>query len=184
MSTSNPHAPPYASVVSRAAANAEAARLEHLAHESSVRSIGTLYYIGGFGMLLFGGSLVESVVKMPADRPARDIGIGLLVLGLVSLVVGWGVRRLERWAGIAAIVLSAITALAFPIGTMIGGYLLYVLLTAKGRRVLAPDYADIVAATPYMKSRTSIRFWITLGLIALGLIALLTAALVVVNIPS
>jgi hypothetical protein len=121
---------------------------------------------------------------MPADRPARDIGIGLLVLGLVSLVVGWGVRRLERWAGIAAIVLSAITALAFPIGTMIGGYLLYVLLTAKGRRVLAPDYADIVAATPYMKSRTSIRFWITLGLIALGLIALLTAALVVVNIPS
>jgi hypothetical protein len=176
MSTSNPHAPPYASVVSRAAANAEAARLEHLAHESSVRSIGTLYYIGGFWMLLAGGSLVYDAITLPAasaDFSARDIGIGFLVLSLVSFVVGWGVRRLKRWAGGAAVVLSAITALAVPVGTVIGGYLLYVLLAAKGRRVLASDYASIVAATPHLKCRTSIAVWI-----ALGVVALLTAVLV------
>ena len=179
MSTVNPYAAPKAPVehVSRARAKAEAVRLEHLAQESSVRSIGTVYYIGGFWMLLVGGSLVESVVSMPVDRPARDFGIGFLVLSAVSFVVGWGVRRLRRWAGVAAIVLSAITALAFPIGTLIGGYFLYVLLTAKGRRVLAPGYADIVAATPYMKCRTSIAVWI-----ALGLVALLTGVLVVVPI--
>jgi hypothetical protein len=163
--------------VSRARADAEAVRLEHLAYESSVRSIGTLYYIGGFWMSLVGGSLVHSAVTMPPDRPAREIGIGLLVLSAVSFVVGWGVRRLRRRAGAAAVVLSAITVLAFPIGTVIGGYVLYVLLTAKGRRVLAPDYADIVAATPYMKCRTSSAVWI-----ALGLAALLIGVLVVVPI--
>jgi hypothetical protein len=177
MSTAPPRAPRKASVVhvSRARAKAEAARLEHLAHESSVRSIGTLYYFGGFWMLFVGGSLVQSVVTMPVDRPARDIGIGLLVLSAVSLVVGWGVRRLRRWAGGATVVLSAITLLAVPIGTVIGGYLLYVLLSAKGRRVFAPDYADIVAATPYIKCRTSIAVWIALGLGVL-LIAVIVAA--------
>jgi hypothetical protein len=90
MSTANP-APLKASVehVSRARAEAEAVRLEHLAHESSVRSIGTMYYFGGFWMLFVGGSLVESVVEMPVDRPARDIGTALLVLSAVSFVVGW-----------------------------------------------------------------------------------------------
>jgi len=174
MSTVNPYAPPKANVddVSGASSAAEAVRLEHIKHETSVRSIGTLYYIGGFLMLAAGTGLLIAPDSEPLMRP---IGGLYVVLGVVSLVVAWGLRRLRRWAGGASIALSAISLLGFPIGTLISAYILYLLLSAKGRRIFEPDYADIIAATPHVKSRTSIVVWILLGVLGLliaGIVAL------------
>ena len=170
----NPYAPPKANVedVSGASSDIEAIRLEYIKHETSVRSIGTLYYIGGVFMVMAGTGLLMAPEQDPVMRP---IGGLYLVLGVVSVVVAWGMRRLRRWAGGASIALSAISLLGFPIGTLISAYILYLLLSAKGRRLFEPDYADIVAATPHIKYRTSIAVWIVLGAIVLvvaGLVAI------------
>jgi len=171
MSTVNPYAPPKANVddVNVPATEAEAVRLEHIKHEASIRSIGTLYYIGGAFMLL--GGIGMAITVDPTEPLLRPLGIFYLVMGTISVVVAWGVRRLRKWAAGASIVLSGLSLLGFPMGTLIGAYILYLLLSAKGRRIFAPDYAEIVAATPHVKYRTSIVVWIALGVLVL-LIAL------------
>jgi hypothetical protein len=126
-------------------------------------------------MLLAGTGL--ALVEDPTEPMLRPLGAFYLVLGVVSVVVAWGVRRLRKWAAGASIVLSAISLLGFPFGTLISAYILYLLLSAKGRRIFAADYADIVAATPHVKYRTSIAVWI-----ALGAIVLMITLLVVIGI--
>ena len=100
-----------------------------------------------------------------------------LALGALSIVVARGIRQLKPWARITSIVLSIVGLIGFPVGTLINGYILYLLLAAKGRRIFAADYADIVAATPHIKTRSSIVVWIVLGLLAL-----FVAAIVLVSV--
>src|SRR5690606_39569288 len=80
-------------------------------------------------------------------------------------------RALKPWARIAGIVMAILGLFGFPIGTLINGYILYLLLSQKGRRIFQPDYAHIVAATPEVKCRTSIVVWIILGIFLLGILA-------------
>jgi hypothetical protein len=74
-------------------------------------------------------------------------------------------------------VLAAIGLLGVPFGTLINGYILYLLLSHKGQRIFAADYPEIVAATPHIKYRTSAAVWVLLGLVALLIVGLLMAAL-------
>jgi hypothetical protein len=64
-------------------------------------------------------------------------------------------------------VLSEVGLLGFPIGTLINGYILYLLLSKKGRKVFSDEYRQIVSLTPHIKYRTSIVVCILLGLIVL-----------------
>jgi hypothetical protein len=168
MSELNPYAPPRARVddVDGAASEVEAIRREHIKHEAAVRSIGTLYYIGGGLILIAAFPFFLGGVRQP-DVAAISLGLGMLylVLGAVLLVVAHGLRRLKPAARIASIVLAIIGLIGFPIGTLINGYILYLLCSAKGQRIFAPDYAAIVAATPHVKYRTSIVVWIVLAVV-------------------
>ncbi len=56
------------------------------------------------------------------------------------LVVARGVRKLAPWARITTIVLAAIGLLGFPVGTLINGYILYLMLSKKGKRIFEDDY--------------------------------------------
>jgi hypothetical protein len=171
----NPYAPPKARVddVSGAASEVETIRREHIKHEAAVRSIGTLYYIGG-GLTLIAAFLffLGGVGQPDVAAITLTIGALYLVLSAALLVVAYGIRRLKRGARIAGIVLSILGLIGFPIGTLINGYILYLLCSAKGRRIFAPDYAEIVAATPHIKYRTSIVVWIVLALVLVFVAAL------------
>jgi hypothetical protein len=176
MSAVNPYAPPKAHVedVSADTTTEAAIRREHIKHETSVRSIGTLYYFGGGVMLLgaLGLTLGGATGGEAAGAAVVAVAAGIyFVMGAVSLVVAYGIRRLRPWARYASIVLSAISLLGLPFGTIIGAYILYLLLSAKGRRIFAADYPDIVAATPDVKYRTSIVVWVALGLLLLLILA-------------
>ncbi len=70
-----------------------------------------------------------------------------------------------------------VTLLDFPIGTLISGYILYLLLSEKGRRIFRSDYAEIVAATPQIKFKIPLRFFIVLGVSGLLLAAGLAFAI-------
>ena len=67
--------------------------------------------------------------------------------------------------------LSAIGLIGFPVGTLINAYVLYLLLSKKGRTIFTPAYLDVIAATPHVKYRTSIIVWIFLALIVVVMLA-------------
>jgi len=170
----NPYAPPKAHVrdVPQFSSDAEEVRQEHIKHEASVRSIGVLYYLGAIFVVLGAISLM-----LPLLSKAEGFGMGLalgpiyIILGVVSVFVGHGLRALKPWARTTSIVFACIGLLGFPIGTLINAYILYLLLSEKGKRIFQPDYAEIVAATPHIKYRTSMIVWIVLGILVLGIAA-------------
>jgi hypothetical protein len=58
---------------------------------------------------------------------AAGIGIFLAVLGLPGLIAGIGLLKRKNWGRIVAIVVSFLNLLNFPLGTLLGGYSLWVL---------------------------------------------------------
>jgi hypothetical protein len=155
----NPYAAPAARVDDVPAnAEAEAIRRAHINHEASIRAVGFLYYLGGV-VLTIGGllSLSGSSTGMP---------VFLAAAGVAQVFAGWGVRGLTKWGRILGCILSALGLLAFPIGTAINAYILYLFLSKKGRTIFAPEYQGVIAATPHVKYRTSIIVWIFLALVA------------------
>ncbi|MBL9169003.1 MAG: DUF4339 domain-containing protein [Verrucomicrobiales bacterium] len=156
---------------------AEEVRKQYLKHEASVKSVGVLYLLGG--ILLTGMSLVTLGTGIAGGGVLEAVFVTalLLLLGAAQLFVGSALRRLRPWARIPTAVLSAIGLVGFPLGTIINGYILYLVLGKKGKMVFSPEYAAVMEQTPHIKYRTSILIWVLLGVvvlfIALGLGALL-----------
>lgn len=159
----NPYSAPTA-VVAEAGidAEAEAVRQAHISVEASLRSVGLLYYLGTVGLIVSG-------IVMLAGRV--EIGTITLALGVAMGVVGYGLRTLKPWVRIPAIILAALGLLGFPVGTLINGYVLYLLLCAKGRHIFTPEYEEIRRATPHVRYRTSIVVWIVVGFLVLAMAA-------------
>ena len=158
----NPYAAPAARVEDIPAnPEAEAIRRVHINHEASIRAVGLLDYLGGALLTVVG------LASLTALNTGSDtmIALAIVVVGLGHVVAGWGVRAFKPWGRILGCVVSAIGMLAFPFGTLINGYILYLFLSKKGRTIFAPDYKDVIAATPHVKYRTSIVVWILLALV-------------------
>jgi hypothetical protein len=143
------------------ASSVEQIRTTHLQHEASVKSVGLLYYLGGGAMLLF------TVISLAGGR-AEGFVLALIfaLLGAGQIAVGTGLRKLRPWARIPTGILSGIGLLGFPLGTLINGYILYLIFCQKGATVFSPDYQRVMAATPHLRYRTSIVVWIFLALVA------------------
>jgi hypothetical protein len=171
----NPYAPPKAHVhdVVQASSEAEEVRQEHIKHETSIRAVGLLYYIGGALLLIASIGLLAGGVTGPADTKTVLLILGAvyLVFGAGSIVIARGLRALKPWARVTGIVFSAIGLLGFPIGTLINAYVLWLLASQKGKRIFEDDYPGIVEATPHIKYRTPLILWILLGVLLLGVAA-------------
>jgi hypothetical protein len=177
--TINPYAPPKARVedVVQSTSDAEAIRREFLKHEASVRSIGTLYYLFG-GLACIGALLLGYLYfTVRSQLPVMVITPIYVLLGVLSILLGRGIKSLRPWARTTAVVLSCVGLLGVPVGTAINAYILYLLLSKKGKRVFEEDYAAIVAATPQIKYRGSVLTWILLGLLLLLFMGVMAASL-------
>jgi hypothetical protein len=118
-----------------------------------VKILGILHVVYGmFGilagiivMVIFGG--LAGLVSV-ADRRGDALiavpilgGIGafvfilLLVLSLPGIVAGFGLLQLQPWARMLTIVLSALELMSVPIGTALGIYGLWVLLSPGGEQL-------------------------------------------------
>jgi len=156
----------------------EEIRQEHIKHEASVKSIGLLYFLGAAFMFIFG---LVGLFTSTRGRSGPSTVIAVLFIGLAAgqLWVGIGVRALKGWARVAAGILSGIGLLGFPLGTLINGYILYLLFSKKGSMVFSEDYKRVIQETPHIKYRTSAVVWvllaILLGFLALGMFAMLFA---------
>jgi len=177
----NLYAPPKAKVedVTPYSGEAEEIRREHIKTEASIRSIGMLYYIGATVCCLASIGFLLGSSRVPSGLPLsmKALGALYLVFGVLGLFVARGIRKLRPWARTAAIVLAAIGLLGFPVGTLINAYILYLLLSGKGKRIFESDYADIVAATPHVKYKTSIVVWVAVILLVVVAVGVIAASL-------
>jgi hypothetical protein len=148
---------------------AETVRRGHLHHEASMQALGVLFSLIGVVVLL--ATLFALSTRSNAGLEIRPgiwgvVDLVAYTVGIVAtLTVGYGLRRLRRWARIAAIVLCGIFSLRLPDGTLIFPYFLYLLFSAKGRRVFAPDYGAILAATPQIRYPRSTVVWTVLAVL-------------------
>jgi hypothetical protein len=70
-----------------------------------------------------------------------------LLIAVPCIVSGYGVRKLQDWARVMLIVVSAVNILNFPIGTMIGAYGLWVLMTPETDPLFQNAAADSLRKT-------------------------------------
>ena len=117
--------------------------------QTHVKVLGVIYLAFGALMLLaalflavtLGG--VAGIVGATAEPDDAAIAIPVLgfagtalagflgIFSLPSLITGYGLLNLKPWARIVGIVLSAISLINIPIGTIIGAYGLWVLLSKE-----------------------------------------------------
>ena len=170
----NPYAPPKAHVDDVAAidSDAEAVRREHIRRETSIRSIGALYYLCGVLVAVCGVLILVAYLAVDRKPVSLGGGVALLVIAALQFALGGGIRRLRPWARNIIAALACIGLLGFPLGTLINVYILYLLFSKQGKRIFEPDYADIVAATPAVKYRTSTVTWVALAVLLLIFVGL------------
>jgi hypothetical protein len=158
----------------------ESTRNEYLNHEASVKSIGILYYLGAAVLLGAAGMAGFAAFSGPQpDRVSQMIGAAafLAVFGLINFWIGRCMRTLNPVGRIGATIFAVIGLLGFPLGTLINGYILYLLHSEKGKMVFSDEYRAVVAATPNIKYKTSIVVWIFLILIIAIIVIGVTAGL-------
>lgn len=167
----NPYAPPLADLSPQEKPDALRLREEHINVEATIKSVGVLYFLGAMVVILFGVmgfASGETTGRLP-------LAIFFCGLGFFQGWVGYGLRKLQSWARIPTIIFSCIGLLAFPLGTLINGYILSQLLSKKANFVLSDEYKSIIIATPQVKRKTSKVVWVLL----FAFIALLVGSLLV-----
>ena len=187
--TENPYqAPAVQEVVAPASNEAEAIRSQHLKHEASLKAVGFLFYLGAVfstlsvvGMAAFLGPMRTRSESAADSRSWMMMMVGVgAAIGIGQFASGWGLRKLRPWAKFSAGLLVTISlarlypimTLAGVIGVLFGIYILYLLFSIKGRTILSPGYADIVAQTPHLRYRTPLWIWIVLLVVVLVVLGL------------
>jgi hypothetical protein len=166
----NPYQTPEANVeiiANTEIGSAEEIRKEYINHEASLRSVGLLYYLGGTVTVIMGFATVVGGIADQQFGVALGLGILVFALGGLQLWVGRGFRQLRSKIKILATLFSVLGLFSIPVGTLINGYILYLIYSAKGELVFSEKYQNIIEATPHIKYKTSIIVWLFVGLIVL-----------------
>jgi hypothetical protein len=170
--TENPYqTPAVAEVALPPTVDAHEVREEHLKHEASIKAIGVLCILGG--VLLLGSFAFFGIETIAAGILESSSAMGMLfeiAFATLQLIAGIGLRRLQGWSRIPAAIVAAVSMVSVPIGTVIGIYILYLLFSPKGAKVLSAEYREIVALTPDMRYRTPRWFWIFILVVMLILV--------------
>src|SRR5262249_53347592 len=106
---------------------------------------GVLTAFGGL-MLLFAGQVLRHMpiammreMEMPMGLPpfvswiTGVLGLGALCLAGLSIAAGVGLMQYQSWARAFAIIVAVLSLFHFPIGTVIGIYGFWVLLSKEGQ---------------------------------------------------
>jgi zinc ribbon protein len=105
---------------------------------------GILTAIFGF-IVIFAGQIVRHLPipvssEMPFGMPhfvawiTSVVGLGILALAAGTTGAGVGLLQYKSWARTFAIVMAVLMLFHFPIGTVIGGYAFWVLLSQEGQQ--------------------------------------------------
>jgi len=94
-------------------------------------AFGILFTLCGAGILLFFAGIGAASGEPEAMAVLSVIGAVssafLLLVGIPGLLAGYGLLQRKGWGRILAIVISVLDLFNFPVGTLVGGYGLWVL---------------------------------------------------------
>jgi hypothetical protein len=95
----------------------------------------TVVFMTGVGAMGFSGD-PDAVRAMPlVGFFGTTLVVFLVVMSLPGIITGIGLIRLRPWARIIGIVLSALSLVMIPFGTLLGIYGLWVLLSKDTERL-------------------------------------------------
>jgi hypothetical protein len=157
-------------------------RIEHLSAEFALKR--TVFLLLALSLVI---TLVVFVVPFNVANEQGSwyvffFRVQTILVTAVCCLLAWGVRRLAAWSRLPLQVLAALSLLLFPLGTVLGARILYLLTTGPEPRLLTPEYEQIVRNAGPMKLQKSSRIrpfiWVVLALIVLiivliGLISLI-----------
>ena len=150
-----------------------AVRSAHIAHEATLRSVGLLYYLGAIFLVML--AITTLYRGTPADVPTTlsDPAAAALALAIAAALAlaGYGLHKIKPWARVPVMSISTLGLFYFPVGTMICGYILYMVLNKKGQVIFSQEYQEIIKATPQIGYRTPLIAWVLLGLILLIIVS-------------
>jgi hypothetical protein len=118
-------------------------------------AVGGLMLCGAL-FLGLGSGVAAGIVGASADPDDAAIAIPILgfagtalavflgLFALPSLITGYGLLYYRPWARIVGIVLSAISLINIPVGTIVGAYGLWVLLNKDTERLFNNPVAGVV----------------------------------------
>ncbi len=157
----------------------ERVRRELLNHEVSIQAVGRLMMLGGVLAAFAALSLLVAGVGSKPGGPGLLLGLGAayLAVGVLSTWIGNLLRTLNPSGRIPGALVNGLGLLGFPVGTLISSYILYLLLSQKGRRVLSAEYQGIVARTPHVRYKTPLIILLLFGLLVILAVAALVASL-------
>jgi hypothetical protein len=169
----NPYSPPIAKIADNAdvIGDVEKIRQDHIRHEIQLKSIGSLYGLAGILLGIASIAMLTTLFSndrsLPSEQSAMFAGMLSLyaVLSIAMLAMAYGYRKLLPWVKIPGTLLSAIGMLGIPVGTLINGYILYLVWCQQGRFILGNDYQAIIRATPHIKYKRSLGDKIALGIV-------------------
>ena len=108
-------------------------------------TLGALFILAVFGVAGAASAAAlsqnpEAMIALPIIRLAGTaLFVFLLLTSLPGIIAGIGLLQYRPWARILTIVISAINLIHIPLGTILGLYGLYVLLSAEGARLFAAN---------------------------------------------
>jgi len=152
---SDPYAPPEAATIGPSSDRAEHLRAEGLVKMAggTLVAMGLLSGLAGVGLT---GEVPEMIIEGFDDAGERllhaALGVVVGILGIFVLATGARLRKLDPTVLRRAWLATGLCALAVPVGTLAALACAAVLASAGGRRVLQPDYAAVVEATPELES--------------------------------
>lgn len=124
-----------------------AIRNAHFTHEGIIKAIGFMNLFFGILTLITLGTMMVGI-----ERATLGIAVAVtLLLSIPQILIGYGLIKLHLWARNIAGVLYAISLLAFPIGTVIGGAILYVLFSYEGKMIFSSEYREVIKHEPHRK---------------------------------
>lgn len=166
--------------------DAEIIRNKYLKHEASIKSVGAIYFLIAFILLLGSAALLFQAFNLPNEVEVEEekafaflffIGMTYFAFSFFYIWIGSGLRSLKNWARITSGIFAIPGLIAFPIGTLICGLILYLMFSKKGAYICTDEYKQVIAATPHIRYRTSILVKIAAALLlvvlGLGLVGLL-----------
>jgi hypothetical protein len=123
--------------------------VSRVAHHRHLLAILWLVYaaftlVGSLGIFFVANMIIGHMQEVPPPflHPLLTvIGALVLVKGILSLMVGWGLLQRVSWGRVLAIVIGIISLFNLPFGTALGIYTLWVLMSRDAER----DYDALVS---------------------------------------
>ena len=134
--------------------------------------MGWVYYLIGVGPTLLVVPCLTASFDLTPVPLVFTAACGLLPP--VCFVCGTGLARLSPWAKTPACLLLVVGMVVVPpVGTLIGAYILDLLITEKGRVVFSTKYREVVRQTPHIRCNITVVIVLVTTLVALSLVSAL-----------